>query len=79
MPKTSEPAAPPPTFESALAELEALVESMERSGLALEHTVTAYQRGSELIRICQQHLEEAREKLQIVDASGALKPLELSK
>ena len=69
----------PPSFEHALAELERLVESMENQGLALEQSVTAYQRGSELIRICQQHLEEARIKLQLVDPAGELQPLDLSK
>ncbi|HEU4621555.1 MAG TPA: exodeoxyribonuclease VII small subunit [Burkholderiaceae bacterium] len=69
----------PPSFEQALAELERLVESMEGTGLALDQSVAAYQRGSELIRLCQQHLEDARVKLQIVDGAGEPRPLDLSK
>jgi exodeoxyribonuclease VII small subunit len=63
-------------FESALAELEKLVAAMEGSGITLEQSVLAYQRGAELIRACQAHLEEARVKLQVVD-SGELRPLDL--
>lgn len=87
MPKLSASSAPAPSpadpstlsFEAALAELEAIVASMEGAGLALDASVAAYERGSALIRACQKHLEDAREKLQIVDASGVLKPLDLSK
>ncbi len=72
-----------PSFEDALAELEKLVAAMEGQNLALDQSVAAYQRGSELIRICQQHLESAREKLQILDGgqpdTATLKPLDLSR
>jgi len=67
-----------PSFEQALSELERLVESMEGTGLTLSQSVTAYERGAELIRICQHHLEEARVKLQVVDPAGELRPLDLS-
>lgn len=63
-------AAAAPSFEEALAELERLVAAMEGQNLALDQSVAAYQRGSELIRVCQQHLEEAREKLQILDRAA---------
>ena len=72
-----------PSFEEALAELEKLVAAMEGQNLALDQSVAAYQRGSELIRLCQQHLEGAREKLQIFDRGdgdeAAPRPLDLSR
>ena len=40
-----------PTFEEAMAELEALVRKMEEGKLALEESVEAYTRGTELV-IC---------------------------
>lgn len=74
--------APPVAFEDALSELEKLVAAMEGQTLPLDQSVAAYQRGSELIRICQRHLEIAREKLQILDGedeSATLRPLDLSR
>jgi exodeoxyribonuclease VII small subunit len=64
------------SFETALAELEKLVAAMEGSAITLEQSVQAYQRGAELIRLCQGHLEEARVKLQVVEG-GELRPLDL--
>lgn len=73
------PAAAPVPFEEALAELERLVASMDAQSLSLEQSVAAYERGAELIKVCQQHLEQAREKLQILDGglAGELRPLDL--
>lgn len=82
MTKRTSPAAATPSFEDALAELEKLVAAMEGQSLPLEQSVAAYQRGSELIRICQQHLESAREKLQVLDNTddtAAPRPLDLSR
>jgi exodeoxyribonuclease VII small subunit len=41
----------PASFESAMAELQQLVEQMESGSLALEASVAAYQRGAVLIRL----------------------------
>jgi exodeoxyribonuclease VII small subunit len=66
-----------PGFEQALTELEKIVTSMENQTLPLDQSVAAYQRGAELIKVCQQHLATAREKLQLVDALGELKSVDL--
>ena len=63
-------------FEQALAELEKIVTSMENQTLPLDKSVDAYQRGAELIKICQQHLAVAKEKLQMVEANGELKSVD---
>ena len=65
----------PPTFEAALAELETLVAAMESSDLALEQSLTSYQRGAELLKFCQAKLVDAQERVRILEA-GELKPLE---
>ncbi len=70
------PAASPPSFEQALAELEKLVDAMENQNLPLDQSVAAYQRGTELIQYCQQHLATAKEKLQQVDPNGGLQALD---
>ena len=61
----------PPSFESALAEFEALVERMERGDLSLEESVNAYERGVVLHRYCEEALTTAERKLQVLaEGSG---------
>ena len=55
-------------FETALAELEALVQTMEGGRLELEASIEAYQRGTALLRHCQEQLQEAEQKIQIMEA-----------
>jgi len=75
MPKTSRnPQAP--TFESALAELEALVASMEGGQLPLEQAVASYRRGAELLQYCQNALKEATQQVRVLEG-GVLKDLAL--
>ena len=64
----------PRDFESALAELEALVVKMEEGELALDDSLLAYQRGVELARICQQRLDVAEEQVKVLQ-DNLLKPL----
>ena len=49
--------APPPNFEAALAELEAIVATMEGGKLPLQDSLAAYKRGAELLQYCQAALE----------------------
>jgi exodeoxyribonuclease VII small subunit len=64
---------PPVSFESALSELETIVKSLEvgqtggQSGLPLEESLTAYQRGMTLLRYCQDALVAAEQKIQILE------------
>jgi len=57
-----------PIFEESLAELERLVDSMEVGDLPLEESLQSFQRGVELFRSCQQALQEAEQKVQILSA-----------
>ena len=61
-----------PTFESALQELEGIVQAMESGNAPLEESLTAYERGVALLRQCQQTLDTAEKKLQILE-SGVLR------
>ncbi|MBR7800888.1 exodeoxyribonuclease VII small subunit [Undibacterium fentianense] len=65
--------ATPVSFESAMAELSELVAQMETGQLPLEASVSAYQRGSELIKFCASQLEKVEQQVKILDA-GMLKP-----
>ena len=62
------------TFESALAELEKIVNRMESGELSLEQALATHKRGLELARFCQQQLETAREQVKVLEGE-VLKPL----
>ena len=47
-------------FEQALAELEKIVQDLERGQLDLEAAITAYERGTHLKRHCEGKLREAQ-------------------
>lgn len=70
MAKTAEP---PKTFEAALAELEALVASMEDGQMPLQASLAAYKRGAELIAYCQSALTDAQQQVEVLE-QGVLKP-----
>ena len=57
-----------------MTELNELVAQMETGQLPLEASVTAYQRGTELIQYCTSQLEKVEQQVKILDA-GVLKTL----
>ena len=70
MAKTSD--TPSPTFEAALAELEAIVATMEDGQLPLADALAAYKRGAELLQYCQAALKDAQQQVQVLER-GVLK------
>ncbi len=62
------------SFESALAELEAIVARMEGGQLPLEESLQSYRRGSELIKFCQAQLASAQQQVRVLEGN-LLKPL----
>ena len=56
-----------PTFESALAELEKIVASMEAGQMPLEESLAAYRRGAELLKFCQSQLQSAEQQVRILE------------
>ncbi|HYA19987.1 MAG TPA: exodeoxyribonuclease VII small subunit [Burkholderiales bacterium] len=61
------PKAKSQTFESALAELEKIVASMEAGQLPLEQSLAAYKRGAELLKYCQSALAEVQQQVKILE------------
>jgi len=53
-------------FEEALAELEAVVDRMERGDLSLETSLADYERGMRLHRYCQIMLSRAQQKVEVL-------------
>jgi len=64
----------PRDFETALAELEALVAQMENGTLSLDQSLVSYEKGVELARICQQRLDAAEQQVRVLQGN-LLKPL----
>jgi exodeoxyribonuclease VII small subunit len=69
---TASPPTPSQTFESALGELEKIVEAMEAGQLPLDQAIAAYKRGAELLQYCQNALKEATQQVKLLEA-GVLK------
>jgi exodeoxyribonuclease VII small subunit len=55
-----------PDFEQALAELEELVERLERGDLPLDEALKAFERGVSLTRHCQTCLQAAQQKVEVL-------------
>ncbi len=53
----------PIDFEQALGELETVVEQLEKGELSLEDSLTRFERGVELTRLCQITLRQAEQKV----------------
>jgi len=53
-------------FEAALVNLEGLVEAMEEGELSLEDSLKAFEQGIKLTRECQNALNKAEQKIQIL-------------
>lgn len=68
-----------PDFERSLADLEQLVEQLERGDLPLEEALKQFEQGVALTRRCQEQLKAAALKVeQLVERNGeqALAPLD---
>jgi exodeoxyribonuclease VII small subunit len=55
-----------PDFEQCMAELEALIERLERGDLTLEESLKHFERGVTLARSCQTALKAAEQKVEIL-------------
>lgn len=53
-------------FESALAELEQLVDKLETGDLSLEQSLKSFERGIQLVRTGQQKLAQAEQQVQVL-------------
>jgi exodeoxyribonuclease VII small subunit len=58
--------APRLDFETAMRDLEELVERLEQGDLPLEESLAAFERGVMLTRSCQLALKEAEQKVEIL-------------
>lgn len=61
-------------FESAIAELETIVKTLEDGDLPLEKSLELYERGVQLSRFCHSKLDEAERRVEILNERGEVKP-----
>jgi len=64
---TSKKTDPELSFEQALDGLTGLVEKLESGALPLEESVAAFEQGVKLSRRCEALLDQAEQRLQILD------------
>ena len=68
-------ASSPKSFESAIAELEVIVQEMETGTISLEQALERYQRGAQLLRHCQETLQGAEQRVRQLE-KDVLAPLD---
>ena len=82
-PTTSKKPEPPkkPDFERSLARLEEVVRRLENANLSLDDAMKLFEEGVELSRECQQQLEQAEGRVEVLlkkaDGKMAAEPFEL--
>jgi exodeoxyribonuclease VII small subunit len=58
-------------FEGAMDRLETIVEQMESGKLPLEDLIVRYEEGMNLVKICQERLASAEQKIEMIARSSA--------
>jgi exodeoxyribonuclease VII small subunit len=71
MSSKSKPPAAEANFEQAMERLEAIVDQMESGKLPLEELIVRYEEGMGLVRICQDRLASAEQKIEIIARNSA--------
>ena len=54
------------SFEKAMERLEAIVEEMESGKMPLEELLVRYEEGMKLVKVCQDRLSRAEQKIEII-------------
>ncbi len=62
------------SFEQALAELERIVDDLERGEVPLDRSIAIYERGEALKRHCETLLKQAEDKVEKIRLSREGKP-----
>jgi len=75
MPNQVKKPAPAANFEQAMKRLEEIVEQMESGGLPLEDLIVRYEEGMKLVKICQERLASAEQRIEIITRNSAGKPV----
>jgi exodeoxyribonuclease VII small subunit len=71
----AKPAGTDLNFETAMDRLEKIVEQMESGQLPLEDLIVRYEEGMNLVKVCQDRLASAEQKIEIIARNSAGKPV----
>ena len=63
------------SFETSLEELERIVRELERGDLPLEKSLELFEQGVKLSRACQERLNEAERRIEILTRDNQGKPV----
>ena len=66
---------PGQNFEGAMDRLEEIVEQMESGKMMLEELIVRYEEGMKLVKVCQERLTNAEQKIEIIARNTAGKPV----
>ena len=75
MSSKAKPQATELNFEKAMDRLESIVEQMESGKLPLEDLIVSYEEGMNLVKVCQDRLTKAEQKIEIIARNSAGKPV----
>ncbi len=67
--------APEANFEQAMKRLEEIVEQMESGELPLEDLIVRYEEGMKLVKVCQERLVSAEQRIEIITRNSSGKPI----
>ena len=59
-------------LETAFTELESIIKKMEDTQLPLEEAFDSYQKGMEVLKICNEQIDMVEKKVLVIDESGNL-------
>ena len=65
---------PEQNFEGAIARLEEIVEAMESDKMPLEELIVRYEEGVKLVKVCQEKLETAERRIEVISKGAGGKP-----
>lgn len=66
---------PETKFEDSMQRLEEIVEKMESGDLPLEELIVRYEEGMKLVKVCQDRLRAAEQRIEIITRNNAGKPV----
>ena len=66
--------APALNFENAMDRLETIVEQMESGKMSLDDLIVRYEEGMKLVKICQERLASAEQRIEMITRNNAGKP-----
>jgi exodeoxyribonuclease VII small subunit len=72
---TAKKTEPGQNFEAARGRLEEIVEQMESGKMMLEELIVRYEEGMKLVKVCQERLASAEQRIEIITRNNAGKPI----